>query len=245
MQPDVLIVVFAFSGFGCSLALDFEDGLPCRSSSDCVEYECVGGKCRKPGNDQPATCTPQSTWECIDGNIMWFDSCGKLEGVKETCTSGCSGTACTASGCTSHASIACYGGDLVWVNSCGAAEEIYQSCEGRGCTGNTCDSEGCASDPMSSRCYDGDLYWFDGCGNRLGLNRSCNGNPCEGARCVPPCETLSSCCGKISSSSERSECDFVVSLDAPIDCRDWPCSASTMTKGECSSEVCTLCGEGC
>lgn len=35
-------------------------------------------------------CNPHFDWECEDGNIWWYDSCGYREEMKESCPNGCS-----------------------------------------------------------------------------------------------------------------------------------------------------------
>lgn len=40
------------------------------------------------------TCITHSTFSCSGNNVYWYDSCGAIEGVKETCNWQCSGSNC-------------------------------------------------------------------------------------------------------------------------------------------------------
>jgi hypothetical protein len=40
------------------------------------------------------TCTPQASSQCYNNNLYWYDSCGVLGTMKETCQNGCENNAC-------------------------------------------------------------------------------------------------------------------------------------------------------
>jgi hypothetical protein len=40
------------------------------------------------------TCTPQSSSQCYNNNLYWYDSCGVIGSIKETCQNGCENNAC-------------------------------------------------------------------------------------------------------------------------------------------------------
>jgi hypothetical protein len=80
------------------------------------------------GCGQCVTCTPNADSKCYLGNLHYYDSCGKLGALKQTCTNGCEGSACKL--CTPHATTKCYAGDVYYYDSCGKQEELKQACAG-------------------------------------------------------------------------------------------------------------------
>lgn len=42
------------------------------------------------------TCQPQQDRACVGGNLYWFDGCGRLSGLAETCRYGCAAGSCNA-----------------------------------------------------------------------------------------------------------------------------------------------------
>ncbi|MBK8013660.1 MAG: hypothetical protein IPK13_20205 [Deltaproteobacteria bacterium] len=108
------VVALALVCGGCSLLIDFRDGIPCRGDGDCDGYVCVDGACREPEpapnpvNDPPmggvtpadagpsaATCSPiPEHWLCYD------ESCRSKCGTYFRYESGSLSTGGTAGGCT-------------------------------------------------------------------------------------------------------------------------------------------------
>lgn len=154
-------------------------------SSDARESEPEAG----PSKGEAGGCTPRATFECYDGDVHYFDSCGYRGALKEQCTGGCVGSACVT--CDTHATSACDGDDVYWFDSCGKREALKQACA-NGCVGATCNA---CSTHASSQCYGGDAYWYDSCGNREGLKQACSGG-CSAGVCAAStwrCTNSSTC----------------------------------------------------
>ncbi|MBI2377806.1 MAG: hypothetical protein HYV07_27640 [Deltaproteobacteria bacterium] len=61
--------LLALLASGCSLT-DFEDGAPCNTRDDCVDYECLAGRCRAPDS----IGDPNEPEELLPGVALRFES---------------------------------------------------------------------------------------------------------------------------------------------------------------------------
>lgn len=122
----------------------------CRNDSDCLAGKeiCVDSVCE-------LICKQNYSYDCVDKNVFWFDSCGKIGEMKEKCGAGCINGVCI--GCKAEDHIECYEHDLWWFDSCGVKERVYEDCLG------TCNLEECCNPNVTFRCYQGDIHWVDAC----------------------------------------------------------------------------------
>ena len=165
---------------------------PCRTSavSDGCSGTCVvnctgtcsGGTC----------CTPQDHKSCSGGNLYWFDSCSNQGSLAQTCTCGCTGTACTCCpswSCTGWSACGCGNTQTQTctdANACGTTTgkpAESQSCNH--CGNGTCDcGETNATCPQDG-CPSGTVCGGTTCPVVSGYTVSCNGQAhCEYANAV-------------------------------------------------------------
>lgn len=84
----------------------------------------------KDGTIQTCSVLP-TLFECHDGNIMYKDTCGIFPEIppKETCSCGCTGTACTACPPAYVCSTSnCYGSRAKCSNTSCFGNEVLQTC---------------------------------------------------------------------------------------------------------------------
>lgn len=93
----------------------------CGAEGICVDADC-------------ADCSDHAEQRCSDGDLFWYDSCGRQEEVAEPCERGCDED---GGCCESRASEACHDGDVYWFDSCGVREEVSEPCENY-CSGSEC-----------------------------------------------------------------------------------------------------------
>ena len=58
----------------------------------CKDGDCSTGQTCQSGQ---CICTPHDHQACANGNIYWYDSCGSMAEIEQTCTCGCTGTTCS------------------------------------------------------------------------------------------------------------------------------------------------------
>ncbi|MFA5431193.1 MAG: hypothetical protein WC329_08545, partial [Candidatus Omnitrophota bacterium] len=77
-----------------------------------------------------ASCTANSSKNCFDNDVYWYDSCGNRGAVYDDCGSAetCSNAACVADNCTANSSKNCYNSDVYWYDSCGNRGAVYDDC---------------------------------------------------------------------------------------------------------------------
>jgi hypothetical protein len=146
-----------------------------------------------------SACASHDSYECYNGDVYWYDSCGNREGIRTNCISP---QICTNDACVNSPIGNCVG-TLTCSNmddySCG---NFYPACTvsgglcvnavGMDCgdlTDIQCHSVGCylpsCTSHASSACFGGDVYWYDSCGNREGIRTDCNSAQiCVGGACV-------------------------------------------------------------
>lgn len=136
---------------------------------------CSNGICEKD-------CTSHYEERCEDGDVYWFDSCGEIEEISKTCTSGkvCENAECV---CVSKQEKKCYDGNVYWYDSCGQREELYQTCgAGTACTDGSCEQ---CTGTRQQKCYGNSIYWYDSCGELETKVEDCqNGKVCSNATCI-------------------------------------------------------------
>ncbi|HIH09557.1 MAG TPA: hypothetical protein HA254_02695, partial [Candidatus Diapherotrites archaeon] len=98
-------------------------------------FGCSNGKC---GAKQ--VCTQKASYSCINGDVYWYDSCGEMGALKESCGSlGCNANSCKKPPvCTKYNAVACYDNDVYWYNSCGGRETKKLECGSFGCSNGNC-----------------------------------------------------------------------------------------------------------
>jgi hypothetical protein len=158
--------------------------LTCVLNIDCpVGTSCHDGICGTPcsgNNCQAQQCTSHTAIDCVGDAVYWFDSCGDLQDVKETCAQGsvCVFGQCLAPGAVtgstgSTGSGSSSGGNcggtidrcsssttVQTVDGCGNVVDV-QTCNG----GMECSGGSCRCMPTSqTRCINGTLWQVDSCG---------------------------------------------------------------------------------
>jgi hypothetical protein len=167
--------------------------------------ECATKKGEKEENE--TVCYPHERFNCYDGHVYWYDSCGNREEKKEYCENGCEDGKCNPPRCRVHHEYKCYGDHVYWYDSCGNREEkkeyCVSGCEDGECkpseTNKTCtDSDGgydiyergtavSGSQKLTDHCNsDGTLTEkFCAGGEIKGESVECpDGHVCDGGKCV-------------------------------------------------------------
>ena len=158
------------------------DGSTWRRLESCSDA-CMGNAC--------VTCTAHASQGCNQGDVYWFDSCGRAQELAKDCGSdACKDNVCVT--CTAHASQGCNRGDVYWFDSCGRAQELAKDC-GSG----TCTSGACVQPHSFCDC----TCLCSGCLSKT--QKSCSPASTDCGSCAPICEARcqQSDCGPLVSSS--------------------------------------------
>lgn len=151
-----------------------------------------------------AACRPHDEWKCSSGDIHWFDSCGKSEGIHTKCAAGCAGDLPYCNGATcedDHSSLGCFKGDVFWLDSCGNPTTVGQACG----PGQSCDAGVCTCVPNCG----GRDCGGDGCGGSCG-DCTAAGLVCDSGKCVVDstfCKALCNGHGSCSTGAQGMTCD--------------------------------------
>ena len=170
---------------------------------DCP-YGCSNGAC----NSAP-TCTPNARVGCFNNNEYWFDSCGQIENLKQSCPNGCDvqtnscripQSTCTETdggenpylyGQTTIDGFTindrCENGDDVRELFC--SQNYITSTVTKclyGCSNGACNQT--PSNPQcrlnsSSTCYNDDVYWYNSCNQRGDKREECGSVGCSSGAC--------------------------------------------------------------
>ncbi|MBT9559364.1 MAG: hypothetical protein IV100_25270 [Myxococcales bacterium] len=129
-----------------------DDADPCTvDTCDAKSAKCV----HIPSAGCTPVCEPESEPICLDGHLMWVDSCGKAQGLATNCEDG---NPCTVDGCPA-------GGD-----ACSHVPAESKEC-------------GCGA-PAKTFCNGTDIVWLDGCGEEVAVAMACDDdNPCTDNGC--------------------------------------------------------------
>lgn len=129
-----------------------DDTDPCTiDTCDSKSAKCV----HIPSSGCTPICTAEAAPVCLDGHLMWVDSCGKAQGLATNCEDG---NPCTVDGCPT-------GGD-----ACNHVPAESKEC---GC--------GAASKTF---CNGSDIVWLDGCGEEVAVAMACDDDdPCTDDGC--------------------------------------------------------------
>lgn len=150
----------------------------------CNGNVCGEGQCDTApvATQRASSCIPKLYADCYNGDSYWFDSCGKVGELKQSCGGvGCTSGRC-GQVCSPQAHASCYNGDLHWFDSCGNPGQLKQSCNGAGCSRDQCQQATCTPQAFAA-CYNNDVFWFDSCGNLGAFKQSCNGAGCSNGQC--------------------------------------------------------------
>lgn len=163
-------------------------------------------------NAQYYGCTSRASEKCMNNNLYWYDSCGNIQEISQTCSTGCynGATICgynnnynynynynynNYSKCTYHAYKLCAGNSVYWYSGCNQQQDLYQTCGG----GQTCQYGQCTFNvqPIQHNttgyvaysrtiCSGSTILWYDSFGVVSGTYKKCaDKNSC----------TLDSCSG--------------------------------------------------
>jgi hypothetical protein len=125
------------SGAGAGASAGGASGGACGTAQGCGPGQvCVQNTCVSPEDPcRGATCSGHGTCSAPDGT----PTCHCADGYAGD------GLSCVAQNCTPapHASSACDTGNVYWYDSCGLKQDEKQSCDGRGCSGTTCNAAPC------------------------------------------------------------------------------------------------------
>lgn len=113
---------------------DFETCIP-----DCDEVACgndgCGGNCGACAPDESCgdgqcslVCLSKASTVCVGSIVTWVDSCGELEEILETCSTGteCTDGACIP--CLPNEKLGCVEGAVHWLDSCGNPGAFEKEC---------------------------------------------------------------------------------------------------------------------
>ncbi|MFH1468121.1 MAG: M23 family metallopeptidase [Pseudomonadota bacterium] len=128
------------------------------------------------------TCSASAYYQCYDGDVYYFNSCGTRGSRKDACSTSEScvdltgTTAECQTGVTSHASYQCSGGDVYWYDSAGTRETVKENCAScETCTDDSATTASCdAASHDAYQCSGGDVYWYDSCGVIEGVKEYCS-----------------------------------------------------------------------
>jgi hypothetical protein len=144
--------------------------LTCVLNADCpTGTSCQNGYCGTPcsgNNCQAQQCSSHYGIDCVGDAVYWFNSCGDLEDLKETCAQG---SVCVWGQCLSGT-----------------------SGSGSGSGGSTGGSTGDSCGGTVYRCSSSStVLELDGCGNIKGTQTCSSGKECSGGtcRCMPSSRT--------------------------------------------------------
>lgn len=147
-----------------ALADDCNDMDPC-TDDGCVDTECTHAASLDP---ECAPCFPFASTGCEGGNVVWFNSCGGIEGVAVSCDDG---NPCSVDGCDGK------------TNKCVHIGLDTPECEGQS------KPENCTGTPTTA-CLDQAMVSLDACGNVVSMDSSClDGDPCTINGCDPDGQT--------------------------------------------------------
>lgn len=155
-------------------------------------------------NNSSNNCTSHNSYKCYNGSVYWYDSCNKVEELKEACVSGeeCLFGTCIEDNDPPNPPV------VPVLPSCGNnILEEKEYCDGIELAGETCasfgfslgtlacnayctfDISGCYNPGDSSEdsendsecvltsfyaCNQGDVYWYDSCGNPSQVKEYCS-----------------------------------------------------------------------
>ena len=223
----------------------------CDDFDACTVDLCNGGtsQCEHYPSPAPecAPCTANETLACVDGELLWFDSCGEPGEIASKCDDGdactfddCDPTAnlCAhlpttgpgCDGCGGDTGTGCFLGKRVAFNGCGVITKTLDDCvDGDPCTSDDCNSETgeCVNKPTATpECFECKPNTTTACkGNDIVWVDSCNVEgdivtSCDdGDSCtVDACDSVTAFCVHVPDGSCTSE---EPCLDAPIQfCQD-------------------------
>lgn len=149
-------------------------GLWVKDAAQCTTGAAVDAAIIEVGETE--NCTPKSYFECSDGDVYWFDSCGGKGTRKEDC--GADGPADNSY---------CMNGDVYMdyvevgcqQSTCTQNVEpmLQQSCTD-GCNGGSC---GECTPHAYAECSGGDVYWFDSCNVAVDVKEDCGNDGYTGS----------------------------------------------------------------
>ncbi|MDP2306928.1 MAG: CARDB domain-containing protein [Pseudomonadota bacterium] len=130
-----------------------------------------------------ADCAPRATYQCVEGDVFYYDSCGVLEEIKEdcdpseSCVDDTSSTASCHAECTPDAVSQCHEEDAWYYDSCGNLQEIKEDCGAtETCVDDSATAASCHAEctaHASYQCSGGDVYYLDSCGAREEIREDC------------------------------------------------------------------------
>lgn len=157
--------------------------LTCVLNNECpTGTSCNDGICGTPcsgNNCQAQSCTSHTAIDCVGDAVYWFNSCGDLEDLKETCQQG---SACVfgqclqggVSGATGSSGNAPQNGScggtiyrcgssttVLEVDGCGNVKDSQYCSGGKECSGGTCR----CMPTSQKKCIGGTLWEVDSCGS--------------------------------------------------------------------------------
>lgn len=187
------------------------DDCDCGDCSGC-EASCISNKC------EPVI---QSKYECSDGDIYWFDSCGNLGTKKSDCQYGC------VNGETKCISEADYCNDVCLGKQCG----VMSGCSCGSCSGceSECVDNQCIPESHSTfSCINNDIWWLDSCGDLEDKKTDCNSLGCISGS--------TSCCSNVCGTKEcgtYNGCNCGSCSGCESECSNNSCEAKTHNSYSC------------
>lgn len=114
----------------------------------------------------PPACTPNVASACLNGDLHWYDSCGNVGALKQSCGGyGCANNQCNGAPTPTPAPTPAPTPTPV---------VLAPSPTPAACAQNS-----------YSACFDDDVYWFDSCGNQGAVKELCPSYDCQNNQCQP------------------------------------------------------------
>ena len=186
------------TGSNCSACLGCGDGIK-NGTDQCDGLDLGVATCQSKGFasgtlrcsvdctfDTSLCCTANSYKQCYNGDIYWYDSCGNIGVLAQSCDgSGCSGNNCIVETCSPY-SYRCNGGNQELCDSDGGGWSLDQICS-CGCSGSSCNSPTCS--PNSFQCSGSYQQICDGNGCNWTNYQYCS-TGCSAGHCSEICNGL-------------------------------------------------------